>query len=197
MMCLYSCSLEYLPLSSSTHFQNLCFWACSVCWVFISFNHLIPPTTFQLIHFYYFLDAHANPHKLPLSLSPLNLSTTVDMPIVLPNKAPSSSILPDTTSTASFLELLLMPHRKMLYHTSPPTPLTQWPVGIRKTSISHLWKWIFTLNQCLLPTTITKALRDHNWYQAMSKEYEALVKNGTEEFFSNPNQNLVGWEWIF
>ena len=33
------------------------------------------------------------------------------------------------------------------------------------------------------PTTLTQALKDHKWRRSMSKEYDALVKNGTWALF--------------
>ncbi|RVX16292.1 Retrovirus-related Pol polyprotein from transposon RE2 [Vitis vinifera] len=48
------------------------------------------------------------------------------------------------------------------------------------------------------PTTLTQALKDHKWRRAMSKEYDALVKNGTWALVPQDNsQNLVGYKWIF
>ena len=47
-------------------------------------------------------------------------------------------------------------------------------------------------------TTLTHALKDHKWRRAMSKEYDALVKNGTWALVPQDNsQNLVGYKWIF
>ena len=48
------------------------------------------------------------------------------------------------------------------------------------------------------PTTLTQALKYHKWRRAMSKEYDALVKNGTWALVPQDNsQNLVGYKWIF
>ncbi|KAL5576809.1 hypothetical protein UlMin_018508 [Ulmus minor] len=48
------------------------------------------------------------------------------------------------------------------------------------------------------PTTVTKAITDPKWRQAMSDEYDALVRNGTWELVpSAPSHNIVGCKWIF
>ncbi|KAL6333900.1 hypothetical protein AAG906_039311 [Vitis piasezkii] len=48
------------------------------------------------------------------------------------------------------------------------------------------------------PTSISQALKYHNWHQAMSKEYDALVRNGTWELVPPKDiTNLVSCKWIF
>ncbi|KAL5575117.1 hypothetical protein UlMin_016816 [Ulmus minor] len=50
----------------------------------------------------------------------------------------------------------------------------------------------------LEPTSVTKAIADPKWRQAMSAEYDALVQNGTWELVPpTPSQNIVGCKWIF
>ncbi|KAH9684435.1 retrovirus-related pol polyprotein from transposon RE2 [Citrus sinensis] len=50
----------------------------------------------------------------------------------------------------------------------------------------------------LEPTSMTHALKDHNWRRAMSEEYDALVRNGTWELVPPDGiTNLVGCKWIF
>lgn len=50
----------------------------------------------------------------------------------------------------------------------------------------------------LEPTTVTQALKDPQWCRAMSKEYDALVRNGTWELVpADPSHNVVGCKWIF
>ena len=56
---------------------------------------------------------------------------------------------------------------------------------------------------CLLlptlePTTVTQALKDPKWRQAMSVEFDVLLRNGTWDLVpSHSTQNLVGCKWIF
>ena len=53
-------------------------------------------------------------------------------------------------------------------------------------------------SQNTVPTSISQALKDHNWRQAMSEEYDALVRNGTWELVPPDGiSNLVGCKWIF
>lgn len=48
------------------------------------------------------------------------------------------------------------------------------------------------------PTNMTQAFKDHNWPRAMSKEYDALVRNGTWELVPPILvYNIVGCKWIF
>ena len=48
------------------------------------------------------------------------------------------------------------------------------------------------------PSTVTQAIKDPKWRQAMSEEYDALVRNGTWDLVpSHPSQNVVGCKWIF
>jgi histone deacetylase 1/2 len=48
------------------------------------------------------------------------------------------------------------------------------------------------------PSTVAQALKDSNWRNAMSDEYNALIRNGTWELVSPTNvNNLVGCKWIF
>ena len=55
-----------------------------------------------------------------------------------------------------------------------------------------------TKSHDLEPTTMTQALKDSQWRQAMSVEYDALVKNGTWELVPlDPSHNLIGCKWIF
>ncbi|RVW40389.1 Retrovirus-related Pol polyprotein from transposon RE2 [Vitis vinifera] len=50
----------------------------------------------------------------------------------------------------------------------------------------------------LEPTTVTQALKDPKWRQAMSAEFDALLRNETWDLVpSHPTQNLVGCKWIF
>ena len=45
---------------------------------------------------------------------------------------------------------------------------------------------------------MTQALKDSQWRQAMSEEYDVLVKNGTWELVPpDPSHNLIGCKWIF
>ena len=47
-------------------------------------------------------------------------------------------------------------------------------------------------------TSVAQALKDSNWRKAMSKEYDALVRNGTWELVSPTDiTNLVGCKWVF
>ncbi|KAH9658644.1 hypothetical protein KPL70_023573 [Citrus sinensis] len=58
--------------------------------------------------------------------------------------------------------------------------------------------YAFATTDEIEPTTVTQALKDSKWRQAMSDEFNALVKNGTWALVSpSPHHNLVGCKWIF
>ena len=43
------------------------------------------------------------------------------------------------------------------------------------------------------PTCVSQAMKDPQWRQAMSYEFDALIQNGTWELvLSHANQNMVG-----
>ena len=45
---------------------------------------------------------------------------------------------------------------------------------------------------------MAEALRDPNWRNAMSEEFNAVLRNGTYELVPpEPHQNVVGTRWIF
>lgn len=55
-----------------------------------------------------------------------------------------------------------------------------------------------TSNHQLEPHTLPQALKDPQWRQAMSEEYDALVRNGTWDLVPpDSTHNLVGCKWIF
>jgi len=53
-------------------------------------------------------------------------------------------------------------------------------------------------NSDLEPTSSAQALKDPKWRQAMSDEFNALIRNGTWQLIpTNSSQNVVGCKWIF
>ncbi|TXG67249.1 hypothetical protein EZV62_008524 [Acer yangbiense] len=58
------------------------------------------------------------------------------------------------------------------------------------TQLSH--------HDSLEPTTAAQALKCPKWRQAMSEEYDAIVRNGTWELVPHgSHQNVIGCKWIF
>ncbi|KAI4353625.1 hypothetical protein L6164_002558 [Bauhinia variegata] len=47
------------------------------------------------------------------------------------------------------------------------------------------------------PTTITQALKDSHWRQAMDAEFNALLQNGMWEPVPKANHTPIGCKWIF
>ena len=48
------------------------------------------------------------------------------------------------------------------------------------------------------PKTYNQAKGDANWVDAMTKEYQALLSNGTWELVPPcPDQHVVGCKWVF
>ena len=57
---------------------------------------------------------------------------------------------------------------------------------------------ILSTNSNVEPTTSAQALKHPHWRQAMSDEFNALIRNGTWTLIpSTPCQNVVGCKWIF
>ncbi|WKA04890.1 hypothetical protein VitviT2T_022887 [Vitis vinifera] len=53
-------------------------------------------------------------------------------------------------------------------------------------------------NESFEPTIVSQALKIPHWQQAISEEFDALVRNSTWTFVPlNPTQNIVGCKWIF
>ena len=47
-------------------------------------------------------------------------------------------------------------------------------------------------------TSVSKALQCHQWKQAMSEEFTALMNNGTWSLVpSQPHFNVIGNKWLF
>ncbi|RVW14812.1 Retrovirus-related Pol polyprotein from transposon RE1 [Vitis vinifera] len=111
---------------------------------------------------------------------------------------------------------VLVPETKCDCANNPPLPPTQndpnqppdlspSPHVIVTSSKHNIHKPIQKLNltaqlqqPTLEPTTVTQALKDPKWRQAMSAEFDALLRNGTWDLVpSHPTQNLVGCKWIF
>ena len=53
-------------------------------------------------------------------------------------------------------------------------------------------------NESFEPTIVSQALKIPHWQQAISEEFDALVRNSTwTRVPPNPTQNIVGCKWIF
>jgi len=111
------------------------------------------------------------------------------------NSSPSSSLISQPTVSTT-------PH----FQDSPTntTHLPNHPMITRARN--HITKPIQKLNLHATltsstpqePTSITQAIKDPNWRNAMSAEYNALVNNGTWELVCpTTTTNIVGCKWIF
>lgn len=87
-----------------------------------------------------------------------------------------------------------------------PTPIPPPQPSVVTRSKNNIRKPIQKLNLAaqlstnpnLEPSTVTQAIQDPKWRQAMSEEFDALVWNGTWDLVpSHPSQNVVGCKWIF
>lgn len=95
-----------------------------------------------------------------------------------------------------------------------PTPSLDPPISLPNTNAhpimicvkNHSHKPIQKLNLTFIlnstsgfePTSHTQATQASKWWHAMSKEFDALVRNGTWDLVpASPIKNLVGCKWIF
>jgi histone deacetylase 1/2 len=117
-------------------------------------------------------------------------------PIQLPTTIATHTTSPSITSSTGTTSTL---------HSPPKTP-TLPTHSMTTRAKNNIHKPITKLNlhtrlstsSDLEPTTVTKALLDPRWRQAMSAECDALVRNGTWELVPpDSSQNIVGCKWIF
>ena len=118
-----------------------------------------------------------------------------------PELAPTADPVTNTSTVPQSSALVVQP--------SPPTPSNSAIVPCHPMitrARNNITKPIQKLNlhtqlsslSCLEPTSVGQALKDPTWRQAMSAEYDALVRNGTWELVSPTGfVNLVGCKWIF
>ncbi|RVW54104.1 Retrovirus-related Pol polyprotein from transposon RE1 [Vitis vinifera] len=161
---------------------------------------------------------------LPVVATPsVNVGSTPPSSLLTPT-APSQSQDPSQNNTTCATPTpepdshssVPVPETKCDYANNPPLPPTQndpnqppdlspSPHVIVTRSKHNIHKPIQKLNltaqlqqPTLEPTTVTQALKDPKWRQAMSAEFDALLRNGTWDLVpSHPTQNLVGCKWIF
>ncbi|KAK9200192.1 hypothetical protein WN944_015388 [Citrus x changshan-huyou] len=159
---------------------------------------------------------------------PTSTTISTWIPLVLTVSIPTSlQQASNTPSAASSQELSLpkatsqpvdpTPHEALLARQpslppSPPTTEPDIPIppppqhSMTTRAKKNITKPIQKLNlhthkptsQNAAPISISQALKDHNWRQAMSEEYDALVRNGTWELVPPDGiSNMVGCKWIF
>jgi histone deacetylase 1/2 len=65
---------------------------------------------------------------------------------------------------------------------------------INKLNLSTM----LSINSDLEPTAYAQALKNPKWHQAMSEEFNALIRIGTWKLIPSTScQNVVGCKWIF
>ena len=78
----------------------------------------------------------------------------------------------------------------------PLYPLTHF-LSFKKILPSHR-AFLVSLNTISIPTTVSEALTNEKWKQAMNVEMEALEKNKTWELVKLPaRKKLVGCKWVY
>ncbi|XP_019087286.1 PREDICTED: uncharacterized protein LOC104727565 [Camelina sativa] len=125
----------------------------------------------------------------PLSRSPTNSSTHSSTPSSLSSSSHASPPQPVPS----------------LIPASPPPPLVnQHPMQTR--SKNHIVKPNPKLSltatvpplRPIIPKTVTEALKDPNWRQAMCDEINAQIRNGTSDLvLPSPSQIIIGCKWVF
>lgn len=85
-----------------------------------------------------------------------------------------------------------------------PSPANIHPMGtrgknqIRKPNLKHSLLTIKTQKVPPIPTTVTQAMRDENWRNAMGEEIDAQIRNRTYELVPpRPYQNIISTKWVY
>ena len=139
------------------------------------------------------LNSTLNPPNSPSPTSSAGLSQT--NPLISPSSSISSPFAATpSTSQSSYPEP---------QSTPPPTQIIP-DRGIVTRSQNNIFKPLHKMNLSatphppIEPRTITQALKDRAWREAMQKEYDALCANNTWTLVPpHPTQNLVGSKWVF
>jgi len=131
--------------------------------------------------------------SVPLSSQPPSYTPAVPTPELSSAAATSSPTLSADSPT---------PPSPVLQPASPPPPHHSMTTRAKNNILKPIQK--LNLHTQLIsspnsePSTVAQALQDSNWRNAMSDEYNALIRNGTWELVSPTNvNNLVGCKWIF
>lgn len=112
-------------------------------------------------------------YMLPSTSSPSLSSDSSTTRYMLPPQTPIPSSLPNSSSIT----------------VNDHSMITRGKKGIHKP------KAYLSVTE---PTTVTTALKDPKWLQAMKEEYSALLKNNTWQLVSlPPGKSVIGCKWIF
>ena len=115
-----------------------------------------------------------------------------------PNKTP-----PNSPSSSSSSPTPIPSPSPQSSNSPPPPPQNQHSMRTRaKNNITKPIKKLTLAatpkGKSKIPTTVAEALRDPNWRNAMSEEFNAGLRNSTYDLVPpKPHQNFVGTRWIF
>ncbi|KAH9680736.1 retrovirus-related pol polyprotein from transposon RE1 [Citrus sinensis] len=143
----------------------------------------------------------------PTQPSPPNSNThepmqVCDIPLVNDQSLPTTT--PETLSNSSIHESL--PGNNSSHPTeNTNTPHPSHPMQTRSKNNIFRPKTIFTLTATkhpiplsLEPTSVSQALKQKEWTNAMREELHALAKNGTWDLVPRESHhNVVGCKWVF
>lgn len=156
-------------------------------------NHLLQPNQTHLITNHLTLPSH---YKPPPSLTTQLVSTTI--PLTSPEAPLSSESSPGNVP--------LSPHslHDTLITTNPVTepPRTHKMVTRSQNNIFKPKRAFHSTNhplpENLEPSNVRQAMKYAHWRQAISEEYDALIRNGTWSLVPpSSNQNVVDCKWLF
>ncbi|KAH9687461.1 retrovirus-related pol polyprotein from transposon RE1 [Citrus sinensis] len=143
----------------------------------------------------------------PTQPSPPNSNThepmqVCDIPLVDDQSLPTTT--PETLSNSSIHESL--PGNNSSHPTeNTNTPHPSHPMQTRSKNNIFRPKTIFTLTTTkhptplsLEPTSVSQAVKQKEWTNAMHEELHALAKNGTWDLVPRESHhNVVGYKWVF
>ncbi|KAK0607898.1 hypothetical protein LWI29_022218 [Acer saccharum] len=142
----------------------------------------------------------------PAAATPV-LSTPVIATSTSPTDAQPSAAAPPVNTTpvlaTSASPLSTSTQQHSLPSAAPPSPIKHHMVTRAQNNIHKPVRKLnlhTSLHQSadIEPTTVTQALKESCWRQAMAEECNALINNGTWELVQpNPSTNVIGCKWIF
>ncbi|KAK0576029.1 hypothetical protein LWI29_010847 [Acer saccharum] len=142
----------------------------------------------------------------PATATPV-LSTPVIATSASPTDAQPSAAAPPVNTTpvlaTSASPLSPSTQQHSLPSAAPPSPIKHHMVTRAQNNIHKPVRKLnlhTSLHQSadIEPTTVTQALKESCWRQAMAEECNALINNGTWELVQpNPSTNVIGCKWIF
>jgi hypothetical protein len=153
-------------------------------------KHLLAHHPLVIQHLNHPIIPPPSPQNSNSSLTPL-ISPTPHTPTF----SPQTFQVPTNSSTRSFTGAA-----SSTPHPSPESTriVTRSMNQIHKPNPKYLHTSKHPLASSIEPTCVSQALKSSEWRNAMSKEFDALIQQGTWELVPQPQAtNLIGCKWVY